>query len=96
MVQNGYILNVSTEKLPEFLKKVREDLKEIAREGVLSLVAKSVERLYDMKFVEGLKYETSIFEQAVGIRQDFRRCTRRFSRRSVRFPCKSDYRKAKG
>lgn len=25
MVQNGYILNVSTEKLPEFLKKVRED-----------------------------------------------------------------------
>ena len=39
MVQNGYILNVSTEKLPEFLKKVREDLKEIVREGVLSLVA---------------------------------------------------------
>ena len=67
MVQNGYILNVSTEKLPEFLKKVREDLKEIVREGVLSLVAKSAERLYDMKFVEGLKYETSIFEQAVGM-----------------------------
>lgn len=73
MVQNGYILNVSTEKLPEFLKKVREDLKEIAREGVLSLVAKSVERLYDMKFVEGLKYETSILNRlSVGIRQDFR------------------------
>lgn len=67
MVQNGYILNVSTEKLPEFLKKVREDLKEIVREGVLSLVAKSAERLYDMKFVEGLKYETSIFDQAVGM-----------------------------
>lgn len=30
MVQNGYILNVSTEKLPEFLKKVREDLKRSA------------------------------------------------------------------
>ena len=67
MVQNGYILNVSTEKLPEFLKKVREGLKEIVREGVLSLVAKSAERLYDMKFVEGLKYETSIFDQAVGM-----------------------------
>ena len=38
MVQNGYILNVSTEKLPEFLTKVRENLKEIVREGVLSLV----------------------------------------------------------
>lgn len=67
MVQNGYILNVSTEKLPEFLKKVRENLKEIVREGVLSLVAKSAERLYDMKFVEGLKYETSIFDQAAGM-----------------------------
>lgn len=98
MVQNGYILNVSTEKLPEFLKKVREDLKEIVREGVLSLVAKSAERLYDMKFVEGLKYETSIFDQAVGMVSGkiSGRCTRRISRRSVRFPCKSDYRKAKG
>ena len=54
-------------KLPEFLKKVQEGLKEIVREGVLSLVAKSAERLYDMKFVEGLKYETSIFDQAVGM-----------------------------
>lgn len=55
------------EKLPEFLTKVRENLKEIVREGVLSLVAKSAERLYDMKFVEGLKYETSIFDQAAGM-----------------------------
>lgn len=67
MVQNGYQLIVSTEKLPEFLKKVREDMKEIVREGVLALVAKSVERLYDMKFIEGRKYETSIFDQAVGM-----------------------------
>ena len=67
MVQNGYKLAVSTEKLPEFLKKVRDDIKEIVREGVLALVAKSVERLYDMKFIEGRKYETSIFDQAVGM-----------------------------
>ena len=67
MVQNGYQLIVSTEKLPEFLKKAREDMKEIVREGVLALVAKSVERLYDMKFIEGRKYETSIFDQAVGM-----------------------------
>ena len=54
-------------KAPGISQKVRENLKEIVREGVLSLVAKSAERLYDMKFVEGLKYETSIFDQAAGM-----------------------------
>lgn len=67
MVQNGYILNVSTAGLPVFLQRVRSELKAITREGVLTQVAKSVEMLYDMKFIEQRKYETSIFEQALSI-----------------------------
>lgn len=67
MVQNGYVLNVSTAGLPAFLQRVRNELKAVTREGVLSQVAKSAEMLYDMKFIEGRKYETSIFEQAVGM-----------------------------
>lgn len=67
MVQNGYILHVSTAELPAFLQKVRTELKPIIRECVLSQVAKSAEMLYDMKFIEGHKYEASIFDQAVGM-----------------------------
>lgn len=67
MVQNGYVLNVSTAGLPAFLQRVRNELKTVTREGVLSQVAKAAEMLYDMKFIEGRKYETSIFEQAVGM-----------------------------
>lgn len=67
MVQNGYILNVSTAGLPAFLQCVRNELKTITREGVLVQVAKSAEMLYDMKFIEGHRYEASIFEQAVNM-----------------------------
>ena len=67
MVQNGYILNVSTAGLPAFLQRVRSELKAVTREGVLTQVAKSAEMLYDMKFIEQRKYETSILEQALGI-----------------------------
>ena len=67
MVQNGYILHVSTAGLPAFLQRVRNELKAVTREGVLSQVAKSAEMLYDMKFIEGQKYEASIFDQAVGM-----------------------------
>ena len=67
MVQNGYVLNVSTAGLPAFLQRVRNELKTVTRECVLSQVAKAAEMLYDMKFIEGRKYETSIFEQAVGM-----------------------------
>lgn len=67
MVQNGYVLNVPTAGLPAFLQRVRNELKAVTRKGVLSQVAKSAEMLYDMKFIEGHKYETSIFEQAVGM-----------------------------
>lgn len=67
MVQNGYKLNVSTAGLPAFLQRVRSELKTVTREGVLSQVAKSAEMLYDMKFIEGHKYETSILDQAIGM-----------------------------
>ncbi len=67
MVQNGYILNVSTAGLPAFLQRVRGELKAVIREGVLSQVAKSAETLYDIKFIEGRKYDTSIFDQAINI-----------------------------
>ena len=67
MVQNGYILHVSTAGLPAFLQRVRSELKTVIREGVLSQVAKSAEMLYDMKFIEGRKYEASIFDQAVSM-----------------------------
>jgi len=67
MVQNGYILNVSTAGLPAFLHQVRSELKTIIREGVLSQVAKSAEMLYDMKFIEGRKYDASIFDQAINM-----------------------------
>ena len=53
MVQNGYILNVSTADLPAFLQRVRSELKAVTREGVLIQVAKSAEMLYDMKFKDG-------------------------------------------
>lgn len=67
MVQNGYILHVSTAGLPAFLHRVRSNLKTVTREGILSQVAKSAEMLYDMKFIEGHKYEVSIFDQAVNM-----------------------------
>lgn len=67
MVQNGYILNVSTADLPAFLQRVRSELKAVTREGVLIQVAKTAEMLYDMKFIEQRKYETSIFEQSLSI-----------------------------
>lgn len=67
MVQNGYVLNISTVNLPTFIKRARNELKVVTRKGVLSQVAKFTEMLYDMKFIEGRKYEASIFEQAVGI-----------------------------
>ena len=67
MVQNGYILNVSTADLPAFLQRVRSELKAVTREGVLIQVAKSAEMLYDMKFIEQRKYEASIFEQSLRI-----------------------------
>lgn len=67
MVQNGYILHVSTPELPAFLKKVRLELIPVIREGILSQITKSAETLYDMKFIEQRKYENSIFDQAVNI-----------------------------
>lgn len=67
MVQNGYILHVSTAGLPAFLQRVRSELKTVIREGVLSQVAKSAEMLYDMKFIEGRKYDASIFDQALSM-----------------------------
>lgn len=67
MVQNGYILHVSSAGLPAFLKKVRKDLIPIIREGVLLQVTKAAETLYDMKFIEQRKYENSIFDQAVNL-----------------------------
>ena len=67
MVQNGYILHVPTAGLPEFLKRARNELKTVTRKGILSQIARSAEMPYDMKFIEGRKYETSIFDQAVGM-----------------------------
>lgn len=67
MVQNGYILHVSTAGLPAFLHRVRSELKAVTREGILSQVTKSVEMLYDMKFVEGRKYESSILDQVLSM-----------------------------
>lgn len=66
MVQNGYILNVSTAELSAFLQKVRAELKTVIREGVILQVAKSAEMLYDMKFIDGRKYEASILDLAIG------------------------------
>lgn len=65
MVKNGYILNVSSNNLPSFLDEVRAELKEVVRDQVLMQVAKIAERLYDMKFVEQQKYDSSILDMAV-------------------------------
>lgn len=65
MVKNGYILDVSSNNLPSFLDEVRTELKEVVRDQVLMQVAKVAERLYDMKFVEQQKYDSSILDMAV-------------------------------
>lgn len=65
MVKNGYILRVSTNQLQTFLSKVRTELKDEVREQVLMQVAKTAERLYDMKFVEQRKYDSSILDMAI-------------------------------
>lgn len=65
MVKNGYILKVSTNQLQAFLSKVRTELKDEVREQVLMQIAKTAERLYDMKFVEQRKYDSSILDMAI-------------------------------
>lgn len=65
MVKNGYVINVSTAKLPFFLDGLRRDLKGVIREQVLMQIAKETEKLYDMKFIEQAKYSDSIFNCAL-------------------------------
>ncbi len=65
MVKNGYILNVSTKNLPSFLDGMRKEIREVIKEPLMMQVAKEVEKLYDMKFIEQAKYGDSILNLAL-------------------------------
>lgn len=65
MVKNGYTLLVPSAEIPEFLDKARGELKSSIREQLLLQLGKVAERLYDMKFIEQRKYDSSIFDLAL-------------------------------
>lgn len=66
MIKNGYKIKLQKgQSVNEYITTLRNEMKEKTIDIAMSLIAKDVEKLWDIKFVEGANYEKSILEFAI-------------------------------